>query len=349
MSNGRNRPRYRLVIPIVLSAVLAFSLSGCLWGTVTDANTGAPLGGVTVSYTDSKGGTGSTTTDAHGLYSFDQAHGAVPAVGPTSFEISGTGYDTLTVPRLVQYNDNPNASFPNLSSFWEAQGFGLSPSATPATTADMAVTDLYPDTQPSGTLWATITNNGPDALVNASLQLSCEAVRTDTSSCNKDTLGPLTVTGISGLNPGQGEIIGTAMGLDTAKYWYEATCIVQTLQGSFSDSNPANDSYTEIIPPPTGDLELQDILIGWTTNEVGILVQSSGSAGGMFCWEVHIGSYGHSSCGNAVPAGSKVFWTGDLVTGTQSVSASVMACSPETNGFNNQLVKTCGSASSSCW
>jgi hypothetical protein len=302
-----------------------------------------------VTYVDSNGNTGSATTNSKGWYAFDSAAGPIPAAGPVTLNVGASGYQPLSVPRLVQYNDNPKASLANLSSFWDVQRLDLTPSTVPTITADMAVTDLYPDTQPSGTLWATITNNGPDALVNASLQLWCEAVRTDTSSCNKQTLGPLTVTGIFGLNPGQSEIIGTAMGLDTAKYWYEATCIVQTLQGSFSDSNSANDSYTEIIPPPTGDLELQDIRIGWNTNEVGILVQSSGSAGGTFCWTVYVGSSGHSSCGNAVPAGSLMFWTGDFVTGTQSVSASVMACSPETNGFNNQLVETCSSASHSCW
>jgi hypothetical protein len=46
-----------LVIPILLGAAVAFLLSGCLWGFVTDADTGDPIGGATVSYTDSKGHT----------------------------------------------------------------------------------------------------------------------------------------------------------------------------------------------------------------------------------------------------------------------------------------------------
>src|SRR4030042_7175450 len=129
MLNGRNRPRYRLVILIALSAVLAFLFSGCLWGLVTDADTNAPIAGATVSYTDSHGHTAPTTTDAHALYSFDQADGPYPATGPVAFEISAPGYDPKTNTRLVGYNDNPNASFANPSSFWEVQNFTLQPTA----------------------------------------------------------------------------------------------------------------------------------------------------------------------------------------------------------------------------
>jgi len=129
MLNGRNRPHYRLVIPIVLSVVLAFLLSGCLWGFVTDADTGDPIGGATVSYTDVNGDTDSTTTNAHGLYSFDQADGPYPASGAVEFEISAPGYDPQTRTRLVGYNDNANATLADLSSFWEVQSFELAPTA----------------------------------------------------------------------------------------------------------------------------------------------------------------------------------------------------------------------------
>ncbi|HUS82913.1 MAG TPA: tail fiber domain-containing protein [Dehalococcoidia bacterium] len=127
MLKGRNRPYHRLVVFMALSAVLTLLLSGCMWGLVTDPDTGAPLAGTTVSYTDSNGGTGSTTTDANGMYSFDQAHGPYPAPGPVSFEISRPGYDMLTVPRLAEYNDNANASLADLSSFWDVQHFELIP------------------------------------------------------------------------------------------------------------------------------------------------------------------------------------------------------------------------------
>jgi len=49
-------------------------------------------------------------------------------------------------------------------------------------------------------------------------------------------------------------------------------------------------------------------------------------------------------------AGSQVLWTGDYIAGTEIVSASLTPCAaPETNPWNDQLVKTCSSASHSCW
>ena len=348
MTSATNRLRCLFFISL-LTAGAALLATGCLWGTVKDANTGAPLVGATVSYTDAKGHTGSTTTNAIGLYSFDQAVGPYPAPGVVSMEISMPGYDTLTTTLSAAYDDNPNATLANLSSFWEARSFGLWPSATPTTTADMAVTDLYPDNQPSGTLWAKIANNGPDPLTNVSLQISCGAIRHDLSSCDQQALGELTVNGTFSLDPGQTADVNTLMGLDTSKYWYGAYCTVQTVQGSqgsFNDPDQTNDSYTEVIPPPAGDLELQDILLNSTTNEIGLRVQSWGSLSGVFAWKINLGS---AVTGNPVPAGSQVFWTGVLVSGTQTVNAAVMACSPETNQFNNALVKTCSSVSHSCY
>jgi WD40 repeat protein len=129
MLNGRNRLHYRLIIPIVISAAVAFLLSGCMWGFVTDAGSGDPIGGATVSYTDAKGHTGSTTTSAIGLYSFDQAVGPYPAPGTAAMEISAPGHDTLTTTLVAAYDDNPNATLADLSSFWEARSFGLQPTA----------------------------------------------------------------------------------------------------------------------------------------------------------------------------------------------------------------------------
>ena len=126
----------RLGISAVLSIAMAFLASGCLWGVVTDVETGAPISGATVSYTDSQGHTDSTTTNAGGLYAFDAATGPVPAAGPASFELNRPGCQALTAARQVEYNDNPNAGLDNPSSFWEIQNFGLQcgsqpPSSTP--------------------------------------------------------------------------------------------------------------------------------------------------------------------------------------------------------------------------
>lgn len=103
-------------------AVLA---SGCLWGFVRDADTGAGLPGVTVTYTDANGASASTTSGPFGLYAFNSAGGQIPAVGNATFDLSKHGFQPLTTSRLIQYNDNPGATLADASSFWEVQSFDL--------------------------------------------------------------------------------------------------------------------------------------------------------------------------------------------------------------------------------
>jgi hypothetical protein len=119
--------RRQLLLPLLaaLCLTMAFLASGCLWGIVTDADTGAGIAGATVSYTDADGHTASTTTNASGLYAFDSATGPVPVAGAATFEVSALGYETLTETRLIRYNDNPHATLDNPSSFWEVQHFDL--------------------------------------------------------------------------------------------------------------------------------------------------------------------------------------------------------------------------------
>jgi len=125
MTTGKNLC-YRLSrLAIVATIGLALLASGCLWGFVRDADTGDPISGATVAYTDADGNTGSTTTDSHGIYAFDIADGPVPATGSADFEVGADGYHTKTESRLIEYNDNPSASLDNPSSFWEVQSFTL--------------------------------------------------------------------------------------------------------------------------------------------------------------------------------------------------------------------------------
>ncbi len=348
---GRSLPRAGS-LAVLVSLALALLASGCMWGVVRDANTGAPLTGASVTYSDSQGRTGTTTTDANGVYTFDWASGPIPAIGSINATVSASGYQTLNESRQVGYNDNANASVSNPSSFWEVQNFTLAPVGAapppgppPSTlTADLAVTDLYPDKQPSGTLWARITNHGPDTVTNASVQLTCESKRTEPFICNKDTLGPVTLPVSVSLAPGQTTAFNATIGLDTAKYWYDAKCTVQV---SFNDPNTANNSFSEVIPPPTGDIEIQDIILA-TTNEIGLRVAASGSPVGLFCWSVQAG-WGHVSCMSPLPKGSQVYWTGDFVTGTQTITGGASVCGAETNENNNQMTKTCSAASHTCW
>lgn len=123
--NSRKRLHHRCLLIAAFSLVIAFLGSGCLWGFVRDAETGDPLSGIQITYTDADGNVAVTTTNASGFYAVDIADGPVPKSGPVSFQLAGLGYQPLTAARMVEYNDNPNASFANLSSFWEKQDFAL--------------------------------------------------------------------------------------------------------------------------------------------------------------------------------------------------------------------------------
>jgi hypothetical protein len=113
--------------------------------------------------------------------------------------------------------------------------------------ADLAVTDIYPDSLPAGDVYCRITNNGPDALQNAMVGLSTQAViHTYNPGDPTTTAGShhaITIT----LQPGQTSEYHTGIGItDSTKYWYDFTCEVNWQ----FDSDHSNDSYSEIIPPP---------------------------------------------------------------------------------------------------
>jgi hypothetical protein len=111
--------------------------------------------------------------------------------------------------------------------------------------ADLAVTDLYPDHLPQGAIYARITNNGPGNVNNVNVQLTCQG----------DTyLRGLKMTPVSSnlwvtvtLNPGQTGIFDTDITIDTQQFdYYLMTCSIQV---PFNDTNTDNNSYTERIPP----------------------------------------------------------------------------------------------------
>lgn len=117
MTGGRNCWHSLMPVIMILGIAIAFLACGCMWGFVKDTNTGAGISGATVKYTDSDGYTGTTTTNANGWYAFDQAKTLIPAAGPVTLEVSAPGYSSAIMPRLVEYNDNPNATLSNPSSF----------------------------------------------------------------------------------------------------------------------------------------------------------------------------------------------------------------------------------------
>jgi hypothetical protein len=112
-------------------------------------------------------------------------------------------------------------------------------------TADLAVTDLYPDSLPQGEVYVRITNNGPDSLANISVELDCSgtAYLAQGGTVAVATF-PQTIS--VSLTPGQTAAFDTTIPVDTTQATYQLICSIQV---GFKDDVPGNDSYTEWIPP----------------------------------------------------------------------------------------------------
>lgn len=352
---GRKHSYPPLLLLAVLTIASAFLASGCLWGVVTDASTGAPVQGATV-HLDGR----TTTTNAHGWYAFDSATGPLPPAGGFAFmDVIAPGYAPLTKLQkgyYVWYLDNPNANPANPSSFWEIINFNLTPLSALPLAADLAVTDLYLDHKPQGTLYAGITNNGPDSLSNVSVQLSCGGERTEWASGTKSPLGgggvilPLTLT----LNPGKTKVFSTTIAFDTAKYWYDPTCGVVV---TFTDTDPSNNYYSEIIPnpAPNDDLRVTEIYLTKppaSPNQVAVRVYAppASSLSGSYKYELYADGTLIAQENRPWPNGSTYFYTGYYVTGTQSIRVVLDVGNkfPEIDETNNEMTRTCSSASHSC-
>ncbi|MBN1303746.1 MAG: hypothetical protein JXA13_04865 [Anaerolineales bacterium] len=108
-------------------------------------------------------------------------------------------------------------------------------------TTDVAITDIYPDNMPKGTLFLRITNNGPGSLNKVKVNVSCSAhlMATDGSK-GPDKNSSFTVN--LNLSPGETKAFSTKIDSDTAKYGYDVTC---QLSPGFNDPNPGNNTYQE--------------------------------------------------------------------------------------------------------
>jgi hypothetical protein len=113
---------------VVVCTGLGLLVTGCAWGVVTDAETGAPVNGASVVYVDSQGNVSSKVTGPSGLYGFNALQGdRIPATGLARFVILAPGYQTLVVERDVRYDDNSAGT-------WEVQSFQLTRKATSTAT-----------------------------------------------------------------------------------------------------------------------------------------------------------------------------------------------------------------------
>jgi hypothetical protein len=124
MKLKRHRSRYWLLFLLMISVVLAFAASGCMWGVVTNARTGAPVANAHVDIVDSNGNVSYAFTDENGIYYIDAAK--APALGEATITVDSFDQGSQTENRVIDYAENPNATLANPVSFWEVQTFQLS-------------------------------------------------------------------------------------------------------------------------------------------------------------------------------------------------------------------------------
>lgn len=247
----------------LMSMTLAVLASGCLWGTVKGP-TGDGVQGATVTYTDSTDRTASTTTGPNGWYSFKLTSAPLP--GPVTFNVSAPGYQTITPARVVEYNDNPNASLDDVSSFWEIQNFSLSQGAQQPKKADLALIDLVTPNLPGGYVLAKIKSNGPDTMTNFSATLDCSVCALTKATGSTNCWSQQNPRHFDAFNPGDVVEMNTAITLDANTYDYDVECEVQV---PFDDPNLGNNIRSEHIswgppPQPTADLEVVSVFLSAT-------------------------------------------------------------------------------------
>jgi len=91
-----------LLVLIVAPVCLALS---CVWGIVTDSETGNPISGATLTFHDAQGNSGTAVTNQNGLYAFNIDNLPLPPPGTVSFGVSAPGYEPMTEQRQIGYDD----------------------------------------------------------------------------------------------------------------------------------------------------------------------------------------------------------------------------------------------------
>jgi len=122
------------------------------------------------------------------------------------------------------------------------------PGSAPAFSADFAITDLYITKNVNGEVVARVTNNGPGNAANVNFELECSATETAyKTGAMTIFVVPWTVP-INGasLSPGQTKEYKINYQVNTTAQKYTVDCSVNV---SWNDGNPGNNSYGEPFPP----------------------------------------------------------------------------------------------------
>jgi hypothetical protein len=114
---------------------------------------------------------------------------------------------------------------------------------------DLALTDLYAQSL-YGPIWAKVTNRGPGAVTNATVQISCQWTRRDPIEGIDVPGGPAGPIGlpIGSLSPGETQAFNTDIPVDLHSYQYDFTC---TIQVPFNDPNTGNNTHSETFTKET--------------------------------------------------------------------------------------------------
>ncbi len=110
---------FRSLIPGAIFLTMMLS-SGCMWGVVRDAETGVPIPGAGVHLIDSQFNTRITTTDANGVYIFDQKAEPGPVPGTIHIAVGAPGFESLGDIFNADFLDGP-------TPFTERRDFDLRP------------------------------------------------------------------------------------------------------------------------------------------------------------------------------------------------------------------------------
>jgi hypothetical protein len=113
-------------------------------------------------------------------------------------------------------------------------------------TADLAITDLFPDNWPNGMIFARITNNGPGSPSNSAVQISCEG---SSHAYSDNSITPISSSDALTISQAPGITTAYSTGISTlgVAFWYDVTC---TINPSFKDTNSGNNKYSEKFPAP---------------------------------------------------------------------------------------------------
>jgi hypothetical protein len=112
---------------------------------------------------------------------------------------------------------------------------------------DLAVTDIFPDTQPQGEAYIRPANRGPDGLEGLELRVICNWEEHPWTQPDANHVPMAANEFTPSLSPSQTEAFPTGLRIDTDANWYKIEYVAY-LPGF--DPNTDNNAYSEYIPQP---------------------------------------------------------------------------------------------------